>query len=345
MARRPLRWLDWWLCCLLLLVPLLAVAQDMPDLFPDTGQDAPPDPNYITDEFWSTGIFTQLMGLIDRIFTDADSHRPILAAVLSFLHWIAVLEVSLTLIFLALSDDAQSLIGMMCGQLLVVGFVLEITSKFPEYVDVWLNGCIWAGITVGGTLVSAISSEPMTIEQFKDVGFIMLRGLTKLNAPYDYLTLSFSRLSWIGVIKGFGMWGPMMFAWVVAAFCFFLIGLFVLAAFVEFGIIATVATPFLPFIILKSTRQIGMVMLFSVVGAGIRLATLAALVGLMDGVMNQVTLIDPERITVGTYLAITILAILFATLAGVLPVKLAGRVSGQSMFGSGMMAIGRMVRR
>jgi hypothetical protein len=330
------------LCGLILLVPILALAQDMPDLFPGTGPDGPVDPTQITDEFWSTGIFTEVMRLVDNAFTE--SRWPLFEASLSLLHWLAVLEMSLLFIGLALSNDPQSLLGTMCGQLLVIGFVVEIISQFPTYTEVWTDGCIWAGLTIGGAAAAVMGSVPMTLAEFKDVGLVMLRGLTKLNQPYDYVIAMVSNLSGLAVLKSIPMWGSMLFAWAIAALCFFCVGLLVLVAFVELLIVGGFAIPFLPLLILKQTRPVGMVMLFSMVGAAIRVGTLASLVSTMDGVLGRVRLIDPANIFVGTYFAIAILAFLFAVLAGVLPVKLAGKVSGQSMFGSGAASIVRVAR-
>jgi type IV secretory pathway TrbL component len=331
-------WLRWLLCVLVLLVPLLAMAQDMPDLFPNPDPDAV-DPNQLTDEFWSTGIFTEMIALIAGAFAEGEELQETVDVALSVLHWLAVLEVALVLVGLALSDNKQGIISVMCGQLILIGFIVELISKFPTYTAAWTDGCLWVGLTVAGTLAAAMGSTPMTIAEFKDVGFVMLRGLTRLNQPYDYVFASFHSLSWIGVIKGTVFWGPMMVALLCAAACFFLIGVQVLYTFVRAWLLSAVAIPFLALIILKQTRAIGMSMLYMVVGEGTKLCTLASIVSLMDGVLNRVAVIDPENLTIGTCIAVAILGLLFLMLAGWLPAKVADRISGSS----GSLGTGRIV--
>jgi hypothetical protein len=317
---------------LLLLVSFLLTAsvafpQDMPDLFPNDEPDAI-DPVAITDEFWSTGIFTQMIALIEGVFTESD--WPLLEAALSLLHWLAVLEVVFTLVWLALSPDKQSVIGLMCGHLILIGFMVELVSQFPQYTQVWTDGCIWIGTTIGSSFSTALGSEPMTIAQFKDVGFIMLRGLTKLNQPYDYILVTTSHLGWTGILKTVPLWGPMMVCWSIAAVCFAGIGVQVFYTFVKLWSISTYAIPFLPFIVLQRTRNYGLMRMWDVLGVGARVGSLAALVGLIDGVMNRVTLLDPANITVGTYIMLAVLSGFFLVLSAFIPRKLERFISGPS---------------
>jgi type IV secretion system protein TrbL len=337
------------LCGLLLLVPVVAMAQDMPDLFPEVGPDGTPiDPNQITDEFWSTGVFTEAMRLFDNALTE--SRWPLFEAALSLLHWLAVLEVAFVFIAVGFGAsgrggagvDPNSLLGRMCGILILIGFMVEIISQFPYYTQIWSDGCVWVGLQIGGTAASLLGSTPMTIEEFKDVGLVMLRGLTKLNQPYDYL-FSMSSLSWGAFLKASVIWAPMMVALVVAAVCFLAIGVIVLLAWFELWVVSAVAIPFLAWIVLHQTRGLGLSMLSSVVSAGVRLGTLAAIVGVMDGVIARINMIDPQNITVGTCFALLVLAFAFLCMAGLIPVKLARLVGGQGMFGSGLSSLSRML--
>lgn len=318
--------------------PVMVRAQDMPEIpcdqlgVPCNEPPTAPLQSPPSNLFWSTSIFTDILQLYQRTMTD--SRWPLFEIALSLLHWLAVLEVALVWIGLALSDDAQSLLGTMAGQLLLIGFCVELVSQFPTYSQLWSDGCVWIGLQIGSVVSLASGKAVLTVAEFQDPGAVILKGLGQASHMFSYLA-TLSESSWWGVIESYYMSIPITLAFLAATVANFLIGILITIAWLLAWTVTAFSIPFLPFIILKATRRIGIGALMATVGAGIDLGALATITSLMNGVADAIGFADAAQINAGTAISTAAVGWLFVSLALILPKRLRSAMGVHGSFGSG----------
>jgi type IV secretion system protein TrbL len=295
---------------------------------------------------WDAGIYTQILSAFQE--TLAVGVPGLSAQGVYLLRLFGSIEIAACIVWWVLSDAMDELLAGMFVIGIKIGVFVLLITRMTEWSAMFADGCVWVGLHAGqqGVKVAGVVGLAITVEEFHDPGTIMLTGWKLITPIMDYMEKGALAAIWGLVTTNPGQTLVYAASGILAWLALLFMGFQMMVAWIELWVVTMLAIGLLPFGILKQTQWIGESALVAVVGAGIRLGALAAIISLVVPVMRLLQLTDAGDPGYATVFAVMGVSIVFAGLAWEIPKFMAGILVGSQGFtGQGLIRLGGTAAR
>ena len=204
----------------------------------------------------------------------------LLGNVTSLAGTLVTLEVVFAGIYLALGTSAD--IRGVARKILTIGFFFYVIRYYAEIMRWVVDGFLFAGEKVGAG--SAVSFATL-----RDPGQVFQRGL-EIAKPLIFKIFANMDSSWMGLPSIDSLW------LLVCAFCalssFAVMSIQVFVTYLEYLLIASAGFILIPFGIFKPTAFLAERVFGAIISFGIKLMTLALIIGISDSFLQTLTVSD-----------------------------------------------------
>jgi type IV secretion system protein TrbL len=205
----------------------------------------------------------------------------LLGDVSSIANTLVVMEIVFAGMYIALGASAD--LKATARKILLMGFFFYVIRYYGEILRVVADGFLYAGNRVGAGMSGDINA-------LRNPGSIFSRGL-QLSQPIIDKVFADAASSYIGIPGGDGI--LMMVSVLFSLLCFALMAIQMFVTYIEYLLIASAGFILVPFGIFKPTAFLAERVFGAVIAFGVKLLILALVVGLSEGLLQQVA-IPPE---------------------------------------------------
>jgi type IV secretion system protein TrbL len=211
-------------------------------------------------------------------------------------------EVVFAGIYLALGTSAD--FRAVARKILTIGFFFYVIRNYADMLRWVVDGFLYAGEKVG-------SGSAVSFATLRDPGQIFERGL-QIAKPLIYKIFANVDSSWMGIPSIDSLW--LLVCVFSALFSFAVMSIQVFVTYLEYLLIASAGFLLIPFGIFKPTAFLAERVFGAIISFGIKLMTLALIIGISDAMLQTVIVSDTVTWQESVELSVIALALCFLSL-------------------------------
>lgn len=226
----------------------------------------------------------------------------LLGNVTSLAGTLVTFEVVFAGLYLALGTSAD--FRAVARKILTIGFFFYVIRHYADILRWVVDGFLYAGEKVG-------SGSAVSFATLRDPGQVFARGL-QIAKPLIHKIFSNIDSSWMGLPSIDSLW--LLVCVFCALFSFAVMSIHVFVTYLEYLLIASAGFLLIPFGIFKPTAFLAERVFGAIISFGIKLMTLALIIGISDSLLQTVVVSDTVTWQEAVELSVMALALCFLTL-------------------------------
>lgn len=226
----------------------------------------------------------------------------LLGNVTSLAGTLVTLEVVFAGIYLALGTSAD--MRAVARKILTIGFFFYVIRYYADILRWVVDGFLYAGEKVG-------SGSAVSFATLRDPGQVFQRGL-EIAKPLIFKIFASMDSSWMGLPSIDALW--LLVCVFCALFAFAVMSIQVFVTYLEYLLIASAGFLLVPFGIFKPTAFLAERVFGAVISFGIKLMTLALVIGISDAMLQTVVVSETVTWQEAVELSVLALALCFLSL-------------------------------